>query len=428
MARPNTALLLTGGGARAAYQVGALKAIAELYPRNLGIPFPILCGTSAGAINVTALACYASCFHLGVRKLEWVWRRFETHHIFDFHPGRLLWRLMYEGSAGLINPHTNHAFHLFDNAPLHRLLDQLIDYHRIDDNILYGSLEALAITASDYDDGLSTTFFQGRADHHPWERARRRGVRTVLTSEHLLASSALPFVFPATRIGEKFYGDGSIHQLSPLSPAIHLGAERILLITLDPPAHSAPTHHHGHLTSSNIASHLLDTVFTDTLNSDLERLWRINQTLDLIPERERNRLKLKRVETCVLKPSQDLDTIALAYLRKLPLKLRRLLRVLGVKGDETSSLASFLMFYPGYCQQLIKLGYQDTLRERERITAFLDIEGQPRAGIKGAADECEGTQRPSSKRCSACSMATTVPNRISRSPAASTSSGLGSRL
>ncbi|HAU4903361.1 TPA: patatin-like phospholipase family protein, partial [Aeromonas hydrophila] len=158
MAKPNTALLLTGGGARAAYQVGALKAIAEFYPRNLGIPFPILCGTSAGAINVTALACYASCFHLGVRKLEWVWRRFETHHIFDFHPGRLLWRLMYEGSAGLINPHTNHAFHLFDNAPLRRLLDQLIDYHRIDDNILYGSLEALAITASDYDDGLSTTF------------------------------------------------------------------------------------------------------------------------------------------------------------------------------------------------------------------------------------------------------------------------------
>ncbi len=104
MAKPNTALLLTGGGARAAYQVGALKAIAEFYPRNLGIPFPILCGTSAGAINVTALACYASCFHLGVRKLEWVWRRFETHHIFDFHPGRLLWRLMYEGSAGLINP------------------------------------------------------------------------------------------------------------------------------------------------------------------------------------------------------------------------------------------------------------------------------------------------------------------------------------
>lgn len=199
-------------------------------------------------------------------------------------------------------------------------------------------------------------------------------MRTLLTSDHLLASSALPFVFPATHIGDKFYDDGSIHQLSPLSPAIHLGAERILLIALDPPAHSAPTFRHGHLTSSNIASHLLDTVFTDTLNSDLERLWRINQTLDLIPERERRRLKLKRVETCVLKPSQDLDTIALAYLRKLPVHLRRLLRVLGVSGDETSSLASFLMFYPGYCQQLIKLGYRDTLNERARVEQFLGIE------------------------------------------------------
>ncbi|MFC5704968.1 patatin-like phospholipase family protein [Aeromonas eucrenophila] len=374
MARPNTALLLTGGGARAAYQVGVLKAVAELYPRNLGIPFPILCGTSAGALNITALACYASCFHLGVRKLEWVWRRFETHHIFDFHPCQLLWRTLYQGSAGLISPDSNRAFHLFDNAPLRRLLDQLIDYHRIDDNILYGSLEAIAITASDYDDGLSTTFFQGRAEHQPWERARRRGLRTLLTSDHLLASSALPFVFPATRIGERFYGDGSIHQLSPLSPAIHLGAERILLVTLDSPHQGSTAPRQGHLTSSNIAGHLLNTVFSDTLNSDLERLGRINQTLSLIPERERNRLKLRQVETCVIRPSQDLDLLALDYLHKLPTQLRRLLRVLGVNGHESSSLASFLMFHPGYCQQLIKLGYQDALNERQRIEAFLDIE------------------------------------------------------
>ncbi|MGY3930132.1 patatin [Aeromonas encheleia] len=374
MARPNTALLLTGGGARAAYQVGVLKAVAELYPRNLGIPFPILCGTSAGALNVTALACYASCFHLGVRKLEWIWRRFETHHIFDFHPCQLLWRTLYQGSAGLISPSSNRAFHLFDNAPLRRLLEQVIDYHRIDDNILYGSLEAIAITASDYDGGLSTTFFQGRAEHQPWERARRRGLRTLLTSDHLLASSALPFVFPATRIGDSFYGDGSIHQLSPLSPAIHLGAERILLVTLDSPHPAAIAPHQGHLTSSNIAGHLLNTVFSDTLNSDLERLGRINQTLALIPERERNRLKLRQVETCVVRPSQDLDLIALDYLPRLPTHVRRLLRVMGVTGSESSSLASFLMFDPGYCQQLIKLGYQDALGERQRIEAFLGIE------------------------------------------------------
>ncbi|MBP4040337.1 MULTISPECIES: patatin-like phospholipase family protein [Aeromonas] len=376
MARPNTALLLTGGGARAAYQVGVLKAVAELYPRNIGIPFPILCGTSAGALNITALACYASCFHLGVRKLEWVWRRFETHHIFDFHPCQLLWRTLYQGSAGLITPQSNRAFHLFDNAPLRRLLDQLIDYHRIDDNILYGSLEAIAITASDYDDGLSTTFFQGRAEHQPWERARRRGLRTLLTSDHLMASAALPFVFPATAIGDRVYGDGSIHQLSPLSPAIHLGAERILLVTLDSPHGENPTPRQGHLTSSNIAGHLLNTIFSDTLNSDLERLGRINQTLSLIPARERSRLKLRQVETCVIRPSQDLDLIALDYLPRLPTQLRRLLRVLGVNGEESSSLASFLMFDPGYCQRLIKLGYQDALAQRQRIEDFLDLPGQ----------------------------------------------------
>jgi len=325
MAKPNTALLLTGGGARAAYQVGVLKAVAELYPRNLGIPFPILCGTSAGALNITALACYASCFHLGVRKLEWVWRRFETHHIFDFHPCQLLWRTLYQGSAGLISPQSN-------------------------------------------------PFFQGRAEHQPWERARRRGLRTLLTSDHLLASAALPFVFPATPIGDRFYGDGSIHQLSPLSPAIHLGAERILLVTLDSPHQGGASPHQSRLTSSNIASHLLNTVFSDTLNSDLERLGRINQTLSLIPPRERNRLKLRQVETCVIRPSQDLDLIALDYLPKLPTQLRRLLRVLGVNGQESSSLASFLMFHPGYCQQLIRLGYQDAMAQRQHIESFLDIE------------------------------------------------------
>ncbi len=165
MARPNTALLLTGGGARAAYQVGVLKAVAELYPRNLGIPFPILCGTSAGALNITALACYASCFHLGVRKLEWVWRRFETHHIFDFIPASCCGAPCIRARPVSSAPRATTPSTCSTMPPLRRLLDQLIDYHRIDDNILYGSLEAIAITASDYDDGLSTTFFQGRAEH-----------------------------------------------------------------------------------------------------------------------------------------------------------------------------------------------------------------------------------------------------------------------
>ncbi|MGL5286971.1 MAG: patatin-like phospholipase family protein [Aeromonas sp.] len=371
MSRPNTALLLTGGGARAAYQVGALKAIAEFYPRDTPIPFPILCGTSAGAINVTALACYASRFLLGVRKLEWVWRRFDTDHIFSFYPGKLVRRLLVEGSAGLIRPIPNPAFNLFSQEPLRQLLDELIDYRKIDENLMYGSLEALAITASDYINGLSTTFFQGRPAHHAWERARRHGIRTTIGTDHLLASAALPFIFPPIGIEGHYYGDGSIHQLSPLSPAIHLGAEHLLVITLESPRHE--TRLREALTTSDIASHLLNTVFTDTLNSDLERLSRINKTLSLIPERERRHLNLKAVQSCVLKPSQDLDELALPFLSRLPVKVRRLLRVLGVRGDHASTLASFLMFVPGYCQALIALGYQDAMAERERIQTFLGL-------------------------------------------------------
>lgn len=371
MSRANTALLLTGGGARAAYQVGALKAMATFYPRNQGSPFPILCGTSAGALNATALACYASSFHLGVRKLEWIWRRFETRHIFSFVPSQILRRLLLEGTVGLVRPTPNPAFQLFSHAPLRRLLDQFINYERIDDNLLYGSLEALAITASDYQSGLSTTFFQGRPHHQPWERARRRGISSVIGTDHLLASAALPFVFSPLQIEGHYYGDGSIHQLSPLSPAIHLGAEHILAISLDSPQRSRDPLHN--LTSSDIASHLLNTIFSDTLNSDLERLGRINRTLALLPEREHRRLGLRQIETCVLRPSRDLDALALPFLPELPGPVRRLLRVLGVKGDEPSTLASFLTFAPGYCQTLIQIGYEDTLAARERLAPFLGL-------------------------------------------------------
>ncbi|QFI55381.1 patatin-like phospholipase family protein [Aeromonas simiae] len=376
MSKPSTALLLTGGGARAAYQVGVLKAIAELYPRQAGIPFPILCGTSAGALNATALACYASHFQLGVRKLEWVWRSCETHHIFRFQPGQLLRRLLFEGSAGLISATPNPAFHLFSQEPLKRLLDQLINYDRIDEQLLYGNLEALAITASDYRSGLSTTFFQGRPNRHAWQRARRRGIPTLITTEHLLASSALPFVFAPQRIDDHDFGDGSIQQLSPLSPAIHLGAEHILAITLDA-RHDMGSAPHA-ITSSQIASHLLNTVFSDTLNSDLERLARINATLAQMAPRERERLNLRLIEPCVLGPSQDLDQLALPHLPHLPRHLRRLLRVLGVKGDEPSTLASFLMFVPEYCQNLIQLGYQDTRDKQSSIRHFLDLAPSPR--------------------------------------------------
>lgn len=366
------ALVLTGGGARAAYQVGVIKAISECYPRGQPIPFPILCGTSAGAINATGLACYASCFHLGVRKLEYVWRHLHTGHILRLQVGRVLLHSAKRMSLGLIGRPTEGRLSLFDNSPLERLLEKLIDFQRIDNNLLYGALEVLAITASNYDTGDSTTFFQGRPHHQPWARAGRSGRAAIIATPHLMASSALPFVFKPRRLQNHHYGDGSIHQLNPLSPAIHLGADKILIISLasdDTDSGMLPSDP----SSSDIAGHLLDTIFTDALTSDIERLQRINSTIRLVPERKREQLALRHIDNLVLKPSRNLDELTLRHFHQLPFNIRAMLRLFGVNAGDATGLASFLLFEQDYCRELIELGYQDTRARLEEVCHFLAV-------------------------------------------------------
>ncbi|OXS13605.1 patatin [Zobellella denitrificans] len=367
------ALVLTGGGARAAYQVGVIKAIAECYPRGHHIPFPILCGTSAGAINTTGLACYASCFHLGVRKLEYVWRHLHTEDILRLQLGRVVWHSLKGMMLDLIGRPTQTRLSLFDNSPLERLLERLIDFQRIDNNLLYGALEVLAVTASNYDTGDSTTFFQGRPYHQPWARAGRSGRSAVIAPPHLLASCALPFVFKPCRLQNHHYGDGSIHQLNPLSPAIHLGARKILIISLAS-EEAEPGVLPSDPSSSDIAGHLLDTIFTDALTSDIERLQRINSTIKLVPERKREQLSLRHIDNLVLKPSKNLDDLTLNHFHKLPLNIRGLLRLFGVNAGDATGLASFLLFEQDYCQELIELGYKDTHARLEEVCRFLLVD------------------------------------------------------
>lgn len=367
------ALVLTGGGARAAYQVGVLKAIAECYPRGQAIPFPILCGTSAGAINATGLACYASCFHLGVRKLEYVWRHLRTEQVLRLQAGRVLGHSLKRVLLGLAGKPSQTRLSLFDNSPLERLLEKLIDFQRIDNNLLYGALEVLAITASNYGTGDSTTFFQGRPYHQPWARAGRSGRASIIATPHLLASSALPFVFKPCKLQNHYFGDGSIHQLNPLSPAIHLGANRILIVSLA----SDDTEQgmlSGDPSSSDIAGHLLDTIFTDALTSDIERLQRINSTLRLVPERKRDQLTLRPIDNLVLKPSRNLDDLTRHHFHRLPFNIRGLLRLFGVNAGDATGLASFLLFEQEYCRELIELGYQDTRQRLDEVCAFLGLE------------------------------------------------------
>ncbi len=369
-------LVLTGGGARAAYQVGVLSAIAKFVPRNHGIPFPILCGTSAGAINSTALACYASCFHLGVKKLEWAWKSFNISKIYhsDFyniysHIGRGM-------LASFQADYANKAPRsLLNNEPLRDLLRTMLDYKRIDNNIATGYLSSVCVTASSYTSGDSISFFQANKHILPWSRAKRRGEPSQLNSDHLIASAAIPLVFPSVKIKNQHLGDGSVHQLSPLSPAIHLGAKRILVIGVEQPKDSA--YESPPLTppsTATIAGHLLDSIFADTMHSDLERLQRINSTLKLIPEKKRNRSKnLQHIDSFVINPSRDLNAIAASFYQDLPLSVRILLRSVGITNAADSSIVSYLLFEKNFCSELIKLGFSDALAQEKQIKHFLNL-------------------------------------------------------
>ena len=371
----NNALVLTGGGARAAYQVGVLTAIAKFVPRNHGIPFPIICGTSAGAINTTALACYASCFHLGVKKLEWVWKNLNTNKVYHSNASNVF-NHIFNGVLGSFQADYANKVprSLLNNAPLRELLNTLIDFKRIDNNILRGYLSAISITASSYSSGDSINFYQSKENIAPWFRAKRRGQPCRINNEHLMASSAIPLVFPSVKIGREHYGDGSIHQLSPLSPAIHLGAKKLLVIGVEQP--KEPLHARENTphppTTSTIAGHLLDTIFSDTLQSDLERMQRINQTMALIPEDKRGE-GLSHIESLVINPSHDFNAMAVDYYDELPLSIRLLLRTGGITNDAESSIVSYLLFEQSYCKQLITLGFEDAMEQESQIRAFLSL-------------------------------------------------------
>ena len=366
-----TAILLTGGGARAAYQVGVLKAIAQQYPRNSKIPFQIICGTSAGAINGTAIACYASCFQLGVKKLEWVWKNFHTGQVYYSDYIRASWHLLRGFLSAFQADYANHKpVSMLDNKPLKILLNNMLDLKRLDRNILGGYLDSVSVTASCYNSGDSITFFQSR-DASEWQRSRRCGQRTLLGIHHLMASAAIPLVMPSVRINQQYFGDGSVNQLAPLSAPIHLGADRILIVGLEQPRrreHLQQMPHHPNL--STIAGHLLDSIFADTLNADLERMQRVNKTLETL-QQHNIASELKPVHSYLINPSVNFNALASEHFLALPMAIRSLLRNIGIKQHSDSSLASYLLFEKNFTKRLIELGYQDAMVQMDGLMTFL---------------------------------------------------------
>ncbi|MFL6647937.1 MAG: patatin-like phospholipase family protein [Sulfurifustaceae bacterium] len=375
--RPLMGLVLGGGGARAAYQVGVLKAIAEMLPDGVPNPFPILCGTSAGAINATALAIYARRFHKGVHRLNYVWRNFRVDRVFRSDPAGILrtgvhWMLaLLLGGLGRHNPQA-----LLDRAPLRTLLEQTLPCDEIQASIDAGALRALSITCSGYNSGQSVTFFQGIDSLTSWKRARRVGAAEQITIEHLLASSAIPFVFAAVRLNREYFGDGSMRQEAPISPALHLGADRVLVIGVrnEEPATKRPIAQYP--TLAQIAGHVLNSIFLDALEADIERLEGLNKMITLIPNHhvEQGDVALRPVDVLVIRPSEDLERLASRYVRFLPRPVRYLFRGLGAMRRDGSNLISYLLFEKPYTQALIGLGYADAMVRRKEIVEFLNVE------------------------------------------------------
>lgn len=382
-------LVLTGGGARAAYQVGVLHAIhtilcdADWTPQRS--PFDIICGTSAGAINATALACRSDDFDEAIQKLMAVWEGFAVEQVYRADSLGILrsgakWLSLLSFGWLLGKWRSQPPNSLLDNMPLIGLLHRMLDLPRLDVALNNGTLHALAISASSYSSGHNITFYQSAAEIEPWSRMQRLAMPTQIGIEHLLASSALPLIFPATPIyyngHREYFGDGSMRQLAPISPAIHLGAEKVLVIAagrLVEPAPDASTHA-DYPSIAQIAGHAMSSIFLDSLAVDIERLNRINATLSILPEADRRKTQLRPVEMLIIAPSERLDVIATRHVMSLPLPVRTMLSGIGATDTKGGALASYLLFEASYTSELIELGQHDTFLRREDVLSFFGAE------------------------------------------------------
>lgn len=369
-----TGLILSGGGARAAYQVGVLKAVADLWPQPDDNPFQVIVGTSAGAINAVSLACGASHFKQATRQLESVWQNFTTNKVYRTDWGGVLRQAMRFSRVHLLGLGSGQVpLALLDNEPLRELLSNELDFSGISLAIARRKLRAVGITAFSYQDAQSITFYQSRGTVLPWQRYRRQGIPMRLGLEHLLASASIPLLFPPVRLDSGFYGDGAVRQTAPISPALHLGANRILVVGVNSRLREQ-TEQRMQLrapTLAQISGHLLNSTFTDNLDSDLELLERLNQLGALIPrEHHYTQEGLAPVEVLVIQPSQVIDDIAVRHRHQLPSSIRTFLRGPGATRSTGGGVLSYLLFEKDYCAELIELGYQDAIARKEELLGF----------------------------------------------------------
>jgi len=371
-----TALILSGGGARGSYQVGTLKAIAHIQPDGGSNPFDIICGTSAGAINASLLACESDHYGHAITRLEALWKNLESDRIHKVGYAQLLKStLKLFGSFFSSGITTGPPSALLDNEPLRELLTSEIDFSKLDEHIKNGRLHALCITALAYNSGQNISFYQGNKDIKGWHRNQRLGVSTRLNHDHLMASSALPTIFPPVKIHREYFGDGAIRQSAPLSAALHLGAEKMFVIGVS-------YNHKGRVetrervthtpTFAQIAGQLLNSSFIDAMDEDLEMLERFNLISRYLNRDQLKAANIRPVDVLTITPSVRFDAIAAKHIPRLPLSMRTFFRTIGATDTGGgASMASYLLFESEFCTELMEAGYRDAMDREEEIRSFL---------------------------------------------------------
>ncbi len=367
-------LVLSGGGARGAYQAGVVKAIATIAQKlKTANPLPILTGVSAGAVNSAFLASKADDFMKATEELAAMWSKITADQVFRtdiFAAGRSGLRLITDATLGALYK-KKLSRSLLDTSPLSAFLEEKIQFQRIDRNIEAGHIDSLAVTATNYMNALSITFVHGRPDTPMWTRSRRMSQLTPIRKEHIMASSAIPLFFPPVKVGSEHYGDGCLRNNAPLSPAIHLGANRLIVVSVRRPDNRTPGADNSiEPTFARVLGVILNALLLDSIETDMERLSRINSTLSYVPQKQKAELALREIDFLWLRPSQDIGQLAGELFHRLPQVIRYLVSGLG-SSREAAELTSYLLFDPDFCGQLVHMGYEDAMAEKDKIEYFL---------------------------------------------------------